>query len=154
MTIIVAMTSTNGIGYKGVMPWPRNQTDMDIFRLFTLDKTVIMGRNTYESIGKPLRDRHNVVVTSDRTYGIQNTDIETIDGHSAMVEAYGRDNACVIGGGVVYAHAMPYASRLLVTVVPDAYACDAYFPTINQYQWREARRMRFGELTVVEYKKL
>lgn len=140
VAIYVAIAENGVIGRDGGLPW-RLSTDLKRFRADTMGKPIIMGRKTYEGIGRPLPGRLNIVVTRDKTWRAEGVEVA----HSleaavqlATVRA-GRmadvDEVCVIGGGEIYAQAMLLADRLHVTHVLAAVDGDAYFPPIDPDSW-------------------
>jgi dihydrofolate reductase len=141
VAIYVAIAENGVIGRDGGLPW-RLSTDLKRFRADTMGKPIIMGRKTYEGIGRPLPGRLNIVVTRDKTWRAEGVEVA----HSleaavqlATVRA-GRmadvDEVCVIGGGEIYAQAMLLADRLHVTHVLAAVDGDAHFPPIDPDSWR------------------
>jgi dihydrofolate reductase len=128
------------IGAGGKMPW-RLSTDMKRFRRLTLGKPVIMGRKTFTSMGKPLDGRYNIVVTrqagfvADGVLAVPTLDA-AIRAATENATAAGGDEVMVIGGGEVYAAALPLADRLYITHVAAAPEGDARFPFIDPGRWR------------------
>ncbi|SDB40118.1 dihydrofolate reductase [Bauldia litoralis] len=143
MVSIIAAVAENGvIGADGAMPW-RLSTDMKRFRRLTTGKPVVMGRKTYESIGKPLVDRLNVVVSRQDSF---RPDGVAVRPSLAEALAFATDRAgeaseiVVIGGGQVYAAAMALADRLYITHVAVSPEGDVHFPVIDPSVWRETAR--------------
>jgi dihydrofolate reductase len=138
---LVAAVARNGvIGAGGALPW-RIADDLLWFKKTTIGKPVVMGRKTFESIGKPLPGRDNIVITRKR---IAADGIQVADGIEAALglgrsaaEAAGADEVCVIGGGEIYAQALRYADRIYLTRVKADIAGDARFPTIRSKEWSE-----------------
>ena len=144
LVLVAAVAENNVIGNKGKLPW-RLRSDLRHFRAVTLDKPVVMGRKTYQSIGKPLDRRTNIVITRDRKFAPEG--VVTAPSFKAAMEIArkdaaqrGADEIVVIGGGAVYAEAMPYADRLEITQVKAAPQGDAFFPPIDPKIWREEKR--------------
>ena len=143
MTVPIAMIAAMGengvIGAAGEIPW-RLPTDFAHFKRTTLGKPLIMGRKTFESIGKPLPGRTNIVVTRQRGY--QPDGVVVVDSLAAALEeaqaiaaADGAGEVMIGGGGEIYREAMPLAERLYVTHVAAAPTGDAYFPAIDPSIW-------------------
>lgn len=135
IAIVVAVAENGVIGRDGGMPW-RLSTDLKRFKAVTLGKPVIMGRKTYDSIGRPLPGRANIVVTRNpdwRADGVKVT--ATLDEALAMAEREDGDEICVIGGGELYAQAIGRADRLHVTHVLADIAGDTRFPPIDPSVW-------------------
>jgi dihydrofolate reductase len=138
--VMVAAVADNGvIGAGGDIPWQIPE-DLRHFRATTRDNTVVMGRRTYESIGHPLPYRTNVVVTRNPTWAADH--VFTAPGIAEAVElAQGFDgDVMVIGGGRVYADAMPLASHQVLTEVHASPEGDTHYPQWDRSQWRETRR--------------
>ena len=135
--ILVAAIADNGIiGRDGALPW-RLPADMKHFRRLTLGHTVLMGRKTFDSLGKPLEGRDNWVLTRDRRYApagarvFHELDVAV---QEAPAELY------VIGGAELYALTLPRASRLELTLVHGNIVGDTCFPDFDRSAWREAAR--------------
>jgi dihydrofolate reductase len=144
--VLIAAIADNGvIGRDGTMPW-RLKSDMRHFRALTLDKPVVMGRKTYLSLSiKPLPRRTNIVVSRDHNFsapGIVVAPSLEVALQAARGDALRRraDAIMVIGGGEIYAQAMPRADRLEITQVHAAPQGDARFPAIDPAVWRESAR--------------
>ncbi|MEQ8694942.1 MAG: dihydrofolate reductase [Bauldia litoralis] len=142
VSIIAAVAENGVIGADGAMPW-RLSTDMKRFKRLTTGKPVVMGRKTYESIGKPLVDRLNVVVSRQDSF---RPDGVAVRSSLAEALALATDRAgeagevVVIGGGQVYADAMALADRLYITHVAVSPEGDVHFPAIDPSVWRETVR--------------
>ncbi len=125
------------IGRDGQIPW-RLPDDLKRFRRLTSGHAVVMGRKTYESIGCPLRDRRNIVITRQRSYAAPGC--EVVESLAAGLDLAGPD-AFVIGGGEIYAEALPRASRLELTYVDTIVGeGTARFPDFDLSEWREVAR--------------
>ncbi len=138
IALIVATARNGVIGRAGGLAW-RISDDMKRFRQVTLGRPVIMGRKTYDSIGKPLPGRANIVI-SRSVAAIDGVTLSTsldaaIDAASAIALRDGVDEIFVIGGAEIYALALPRADRIYLTEVDAEIAGDAYFPRINPADW-------------------
>ncbi len=138
VSLIVAMASNRVIGINNTLPW-RCPNDLKHFKALTMGHHIVMGRKTYESIGKPLPGRTTVVVT-------RNTRLK-VDGclvaHSLeeAVSLCGTDNEVfVVGGAEIYAQALPLADNLYLTEIQKDVIGDAEFPEFNLSEWREVSR--------------
>ncbi len=149
MSVVVAMIAAvaeNGvIGAHGGIPW-RIPSDMALFRRTTMGKPIVMGRRQFESVGQALPGRVNLVVSRQAGYQpdgvIVIDDLEAALAHArAIAEADGVAEAMVIGGGDIYAQAMPLADRLYISHVALAPAGDVRFPPIDPAVWRAAAEL-------------
>jgi dihydrofolate reductase len=145
--IIVAAVADNGvIGADNAMPW-RLKSDLAHFRALTIGKPVVMGRKTFQSIGRPLAGRTTIVVSRDPAFaapGIVVAPSLAAALQSAHADALRRsvDAIIIAGGADIYAQAMPLAARLDITRVHARPAGDASFPAIDPKLWRETARSR------------
>lgn len=130
LTMIAAIARNYGIGKNGKLLW-HLPADMAFFRKMTLGKTVLMGRKTYESIGRPLINRKNIVLTH------QDISIEgvSIIHHLKDIENTSED-IMVIGGEKIYELCMPLAKKLIITEVDAELEADTFFPKINLNQFK------------------
>lgn len=140
---LVAGVSENGIiGRDGWMPW-KLSSDLKRFKADTMGKPIIMGRKTWEGIGRPLPGRLNIVVTRDKTYSAEGAAVvrsldEALAVARADAERSGAEEICVVGGGQIYGQAMPLAGRLRLTRVLAHLEGDTAFPRIDPAAWRLA----------------
>lgn len=132
--MIAAIDEARAIGRAGELPW-RLPDDLKRFKALTRDHTVLMGRKTFESIGRPLPQRRNLVLTRDSSFAASGVEV-VHDLQDALT-----DDLMVLGGGEIYALALPLATHLeltlVQTVIPDA---DAFFPAWDGADWLEVRR--------------
>ena len=136
LSMIAAVAANGVIGKEGEMPW-RLSTDLKRFRRLTTGKPVIMGRKTFASIGKPLPERTNIVVTRDPGFAAAGVEVvASPDEAVAAAAATGGKDAMVIGGGEIYALFMPRADRLHITHVDALPEGDTLFPAIDPAVWR------------------
>ena len=122
------------IGYKNSLPW-RIKEDLKYFRKVTLNSAVIMGRKTYNSIGKALDNRLNIVLSRN---GLQAGDVYTAKdfNHALHIASmHGYDEVFVIGGVQIYELALPLASHIYLTRIMRTHPCDAWFPNVNWNEW-------------------
>ncbi len=145
IVIVAAVGENNVIGYKGQLPW-RLKSDLRHFRALTLNRPVIMGRRTFQSLGgKPLDLRTNIVLSRDLSMPSPGAVLATsLDAALAYARkdaaARGVDEIMVIGGGDVFAATLPLAARLEITHVHASPQGDALFPPIDPGEWREIAR--------------
>jgi dihydrofolate reductase len=138
---LVAAVAENGvIGRGGQLPW-RLSSDLRRFKRLTMGHPIIMGRRTWESIRKPLLGRTSIVVTRQTRFATPFAEVRVVHDLTAALDAAalapgGDREAIVIGGGEIYAAALPHASRLYLTRVLASVDGDAAFPPINWHEWR------------------
>jgi dihydrofolate reductase len=143
--VLVAAVAENGvIGVDGGLPW-RVKADMRKFRALTMGKPLVMGRKTFESIGRVLDGRDIVVVTRRPDFATEGVLVagslaEAVAIAEARAAARGADEICVAGGGEIYREAAPLADRLYVTHVAAKPEGDTHFPTISPEEWVEVSR--------------
>lgn len=137
VSLIVAYDRARGIGRDNKLPW-RLPAEMAHFKKTTMGKPIVMGRRTFESIGRALPGRRNIVVTR----GIDAVDgIEQFPSLNAALEACGdAQEAMVIGGAGLYREALARADRIYATEVNGVFDTDTAFPEIDRSEWREASR--------------
>ncbi len=138
ISLIAAMGHDRAIGIDNRMPW-HLPADFQHFRRITLGKPVVMGRKTFESIGRPLPDRHNVVVTRDAAW--RHDGVTVAPSIEAALAACGAvDEVMIIGGASFYAQLLPRAERLYLTFVDGDFEADAWFPAWEPAEWQEIER--------------
>ena len=131
------MDENRVIGYKNKLPWSL-PSELRYFRETTKGKPVIMGRKTYESIGRPMPQRLNIIVTRDKNYKADNC-IVVNSREDAIKAANGSNEIMVIGGAKIYKLFLPIANRLYITKVHGKFEGDTYFPEFNENEWVNAR---------------
>lgn len=141
IALVLAVARNGVIGRNGGLPW-RISSDLKRFKETTLGKPVIMGRKTWESLPrKPLSGRRNIVITRDPRYEAEGAEVVGgLDEALACAAQSGGDEICIIGGAEIYRQALPLADRLYLTEVDLAPEGDAYFPSIDDTEWRETAR--------------
>jgi dihydrofolate reductase len=141
ISLIVAMARNRVIGRDNNLPWHHLPDDMKHFKALTLGKPVLMGRRTFESIGRPLLGRTNLVLTADRGFCAPG-----VVGVSSIDEAFeavpGEAELLVIGGAAVYRETLPFVRRIYLTWVEGEIEGDTLFPELDDTQWRVAARRR------------
>lgn len=142
ISIIVAIGENNEIGIENKMPWDIKD-DLALFKKITLKHKVIMGRKTYESIGRLLPDRENLIVGKDYVKDIssllkyKNTDEEVF----------------VIGGSLIYEYFMPYAKRLYISHIKGKFKADKFFPQINYNNFKVIYTKKYEQFTFKIYER-
>lgn len=139
ISIIAGMDKNRLIGQGNRLPW-RLPADMKHFRRHTLGKPVLMGRKTFESIGKPLPKRTNIILTQDRDYRAEDC-IITHSIEEALSTASGCEEIMIIGGASIYKLFLPRANRLYLTCIHDCFEGDIYFPAFDPADWQEVKRI-------------
>jgi len=138
ISIIVAMDRNRVIGKDDRMPW-KLPADLAYFRKVTLGHTVVMGRKTFESIGKPLDGRKNIILTRDRGYAKEGcTVVHSIEEALKMIQD--EEECFIIGGAEIYSAFLPYTQKLYITYIDHEFEGDTYFPEINYGEWRMVSR--------------
>ena len=134
LSIIVAVGNNNVIGFKNKMPWHIPE-DLKYFKEKTMGKTVIMGRKTLESIGKPLSGRKNVVVTKDKDYLPIFSNVEIVHDFSEIMPYIDDENEnFIIGGAEIYKRFLPFSKYLYITRIYKDFEGNKYFEEIND-EW-------------------
>lgn len=138
VALVVAMGSNRVIGRDNALPW-HLPADLKHFRAVTLGKPVVMGRRTHESIGRPLPERTNIVISRDAAYRAAGCIV--LPSLEAAYD-YCRDSAevMVIGGASLYRQALPTAQRIYLTEIRQDFSGDTVFPEIDAAAWREVAR--------------
>ena len=128
ISLIAAMAENRVIGKDGRMPW-HLPSDLRRFRRITMGHPVILGRLTYESIGRPFDGRTNIIITSRKDYRVAGA-IVVPTLRDALAACTGADEVFVCGGETIFREAMPLADRIYLTIVHRTYEGDAFFPEI------------------------
>ncbi len=141
ISLVVAVSENNVIGKDGALPWSL-PNDLRFFREITRAKPMIMGRKTFDSIGRVLPDRQTIIITRQREWKHPGCDVvSSLDEALKLAKASGAKEACVVGGGQIFAEAHSLADRIYLTrvhaVIEDG---DAYFPTPDPKKWEETSR--------------
>ena len=144
ISFIVAVSENNVIGKKNQLPW-QLPSDMKYFKNKTWALPVVMGRKTFEALGKPLEGRTNIVITRQTDWKPAGVEIvHSID--QAIVEATKLDakEIFIIGGAEIFSAALPSADRIYLTLIHHDFEGDAFFPTLNQDEWKLASSTDFA----------
>jgi dihydrofolate reductase len=143
LVLVVAVARNGVIGREGKLPW-NHPEDLRHFRRVTLGHAVIMGRKTWDSIGRPLPKRRNLVVSRDRALRLEGAEV-LHDLPAAIARAREEDEAPrVIGGSSIFAEALPLATTIYLTEIAEDVEGDVRFPPLDRAQWQETER-RAGE---------
>lgn len=138
LVLILARSENGVIGKDGGLPWHIPE-DLKHFKRNTIGHAIIMGRKTYESIGRPLPKRRNIVVTSNRALAIEGCDVvHSLDEAVALARTED-DEPRIVGGATLYIAALPIATRIYLTDVLRTVEGDTFFPELGD-EWREVER--------------
>lgn len=136
ISIIVAMGRNRAIGFQNALPW-RLSADLKRFKDLTMGHHILMGRKTYESIGRPLPGRTSIVITRQPDFQAEGCLLApSLEAAIALAQARGEPEAFVIGGAEIYAQALPHADRLYLTLVDAEPEADAFFPELAEPDWQ------------------
>ena len=138
LTIIVATDASNGIGINNSLPWHLPE-DLAHFKRLTSGHPIIMGRKTFDSIGRPLPNRRNIVISRNAEWRHEGVE-RAASLQEALAMVNGVDEAFVIGGGQIFEQALPLVGKLVITRIAQNYACDAFFPELPAGAWQEVAR--------------
>ncbi|HCG78419.1 MAG TPA: dihydrofolate reductase [Oceanospirillales bacterium] len=146
--MIVAVAENGVIGRNNALPWYL-PNDLKYFKQTTMGKPVIMGRKTYESIGKPLPGRTNIVITRQADYQPEGVKVvSSVEAARELAESVclidGQEEAMIMGGAEIYALALPHTDRLYLTEVHADVEGDAFFPEYDKSLWQEVAREDFA----------
>lgn len=142
VSLIVAVSENGIIGRDGGLPW-KLSGDLRYFKSVTMGKPIVMGRKTYESIGRPLPGRPNLVVSRNPEFAPEGVKtFPTLEEAIETAKRHGADEVMIIGGAALYAEALDRADRLYLTEVHADVAGDVGFPSIKLSDWREISRER------------
>lgn len=145
LALIAAVADNGCIGIDNKLPWYLPD-DLKYFKAVTSGKPVIMGRTTFESLGRPLPNRTNIVITRNPAFAVPEGVllVHSLDEAIAVAESVafinGNDEIIIMGGGQIYAEALPRVDRMYLTEVRKAVAGDAFFPAWNRVEWQETGR--------------
>jgi len=145
LSLIAAIAENGCIGINNKLPWYLPE-DLKYFKAVTSGKPVIMGRSTFESLGRPLPNRTNIVITRNRDFqaaeGVRI--VHSLDDALRVAESVahiaGNEEVVIIGGAQIYAEALPRVQRMYLTEVKKLVEGDAFFPAWNKSEWREIGR--------------
>ena len=133
IAIIVAIAKHNAIGVGGDLPW-HLPADLRRFKQLTMGHSMIMGRKTYESIGKLLPGRTTVIVTKQTDFSVPGaTVVHSLE--AAFQAVAGDDNPFIVGGGEIYRQALPHVDKIYLTQVDAELDADTFFPEIEWTEW-------------------
>ncbi|MDA3871569.1 MAG: dihydrofolate reductase [Candidatus Marinimicrobia bacterium] len=150
--IIVAMTKENIIGKDNNIPWHISD-DLKLFKKNTINNTIIMGRKTYESIGKPLPKRNNIVVSSKLKVDNEVKVCDTFEKAINLAENLGKD-IFFIGGNQIYKSALKIADHIYLSLVKGNYSGNVYFPEYDKKDWQMIDSKEYDKFTFIRYRRI
>jgi dihydrofolate reductase len=150
ITVLAAVGANLVIGREGSMPWHLPE-DLAHFKATTMGHTMVMGRKTYDSIGRALPGRRTIVIT--RQDGWHAPSVEVAHSLPEALALAGPADVFVVGGSDVYRQAMPFADQMLLTEIEQSPEGDAFFPTYSPDEWRETARERHQGFAFVTYER-
>ncbi len=133
LSIIAAMSANRVIGINNSMPWKLPE-DLKYFKNLTLGKSIIMGRKTFESIGRPLPSRENIVVTRRENYQAQS--VKVAHSLKEAIELAENPEIFIIGGAEIYKQSLPLVETVYLTLIEKNFDGDAYFPELDLKVWQ------------------
>ena len=137
LSIIVAIANKNVIGKDNKLIWHLPE-DLKHFKEKTTGHKIIMGRKTFESLGRILPNRKHIILCNDMQMDIENKDIEILDDISKLGKYINSEEECfVIGGATIYKLLMPYSNKMYITKINQEFEGDVYFPEIKEEEWKE-----------------
>ena len=140
LSIIVAIANENVIGKDNKLIWHLPE-DLKRFKEITSGHKIIMGRKTFESLGRVLPNRKHIILCNDMKMDIDNENVEILDDISKLDKYINSDEECfVIGGATIYKLLMPYANKMYITKINQSFEGDVYFPEIKEEIWKEVSR--------------
>ena len=140
LTLVAAMAHNRAIGFEGGMPW-HLPAELAHFKETTMGKTILMGRKTWQSIGRALPGRQNIVLTRSSDFDAPGCDVvQTLE---QALEISTSEEVMVIGGGELYRLALPMATKMVLTQIDLETGADTWFPEWNASEWHEMSRRSF-----------
>jgi len=139
ISFIVAMDKNNVIGYQNKLPW-HIPNDLRFFKETTMGHTIVMGRKTFESIGRVLPKRKHIVLTTSKKSFPEGVEVVSNIEEIIQLSKKSEEELFVIGGGVIFKQMLYYADRLYVTVIDESFPGDVYFPEISKDDWKETSK--------------
>jgi dihydrofolate reductase len=156
IVLVAALAHDRTIGKAGAIPW-RHPGEQAHFKKVTMGTALVMGRKTFDSIGRVLPGRDNIVVTRDPMAFATATPgafaAASLDDAISMASMRGATTVSVIGGGEIYAAALPIADSMILSHVPEAGGGDVFFPEFDASRWRETSRETVGAVEIVRWER-
>ena len=135
ISVLVAMDKNRLIGKDNDLPW-RLPADLAYFKKITMGHSIVMGRKTYESIGRPLPGRENIIVTRNKDYVAPGCKVINTTEEIIQLEAVQEHKELfVIGGAEIFTEVLPFANKLYITMIDEIFDGDTYFPEVEKAEW-------------------
>lgn len=149
-SIIVAYDENRGIGKDNDLVW-HIKDDLKLFKEHTLNKRIVMGHKTFESIGKPLPKRHTLIVSNNKKEDGEN--YSYIDDFSTFLKKNmdTSEEIMICGGANIYRQALPYCKKLCISKVNGVHDCDTFFPEFNESDYKLINTIKYADFTYYEY---
>ena len=138
--LIAAMGKNRAIGLDGRMPW-HLPAELQHFKRATMGKAIVMGRKTWESIGRPLPGRQNIVISRNPEFTAEGADV--CDSLDNAIDISETDEIMIIGGGQLYAATMPMETRMILTLIDIEPEADTWFPEWDEEEWQKTSEEHF-----------
>ncbi len=151
LSVIVAIAENRAIGCHNKLLWHISE-DLKRFKRVTMGCPIVMGRKTFESIGRALPGRRNIVITRNKEYAVEGIEVVYSLDEALRVTAQ-ETEVFIIGGGEIYAQGLPLADRLYLTEVAQSPVGDTFFPEISAEQWRETAREDHDGYSFIDYER-
>ena len=150
ITLIWCEDKDKGIGINNSIPWHIKE-DLEFFKKTTLNHPIIMGRKTFESIGKPLKNRKNIIITRNKNYKVEDSSVEIYNDVNEVLKRYNNQDVFVIGGKQIYLLFNNHADKLLVSRLPNSYDCDTFMNDFNYSSFYISNVQEKEEFKIYEY---
>jgi dihydrofolate reductase len=138
LSIIVALSENNVVGINNQLPWHLS-ADLKRLKSITMGHHLIMGRKTFESVGRPLPGRTNVVVTRNKDYKAEGI-VVVSSLKEALEKAKDDSEAFIFGGGEIFKEGLPMVNKIYMTKIHESFIGDTFFPDLNKGEWKETLR--------------
>jgi dihydrofolate reductase len=142
LSIIVAMTEKRVIGLNNSLPW-HISADLKRFKQITMGHPIVMGRKTYDSIGRPLPGRTNIIIT--RNWGLKIAGCHVVNSINEAIKNYPCEEIFLIGGSSIYKEALPISNRIYMTLIREDFEGDTWFPEWKREEWAESERINVDD---------
>lgn len=139
------------IGINNQLPWHLPE-DLKRFKALTISKPIIMGRKTYESLGRPLPQRPNIIISRNLNFTAENCYVvNSLNAAITKAKEFNTEEIMIIGGAEIFKQALPLATHMYLTIIAQDIAGDSYFPEFNLNEWQEIDRSAFFQHLTLQY---